>query len=978
MRRAVVEQSQVEKTEDVDKDKKKKRRSNRRSKQNSSVSDCCLLNELPAEPSEIMGSGGTPNEQQLPGACNVALNSLPTIHINEQIAPQEVRSMQNQLLFSSDSGGRMLLKSYPKTIACEESMGLYASKDFLMSQQTCHQRKYFAPHWSVESVNEALERGNVFKALFRVNAHNRLEAYCKIDGVQTDVLISGIAAQNRAAGCSNDQNDVTSSVEKLCALISSFPSKRPTGRVVAIIERSPHRDAVVGFLSVKQCLSYREGCSKENKKKKNLLSSTNREYIMLTPTDPKFPKMMVFVRDLPDVIKKRLEDGDETIEMELVAAQIDDWREENYLPQACVMHVFGRGGEIESHIAAILFENAIQSSEFSAESLSCLPRVPWEVPPEELKSRIDLRNMCIFTIDPSTATDLDDALSVERLSNGIFRVGVHIADVSYFVQPDTALDMEAQIRSTNVYLLRGKLPMLPPLLSEKLGSLNPGVDRLTFAISWDMTLAGEILDQWIGRTVIKSCCKLSYENAQAIIDGLFNVGSFTFMKFQNIEGLRGLMMGHYALESSKLVFLFDEDGNPYDGILSERTDSNFLVEEFMLLANRTAAEVITRAYPDSALLRRHPEPNLRKLREFEVFCSKHGFELDTSSSGHIHHSLERIRETLKNDSVLFNILLSYATKPMQLATYFCSGDLKDSENDWGHYALAVPLYTHFTSPLCRYPDIVVNRTLAAPIEAEEMYLKYKRTMQKLKNGKELQRWCFTGICFDKDAAESSEGQEALSAAASKHRIPCMEILADVAAHCNDRKLASKHVKDGSDKLYIRFLLKKKEGYIILSEARVLGLGPRFMSIYVHKLAIERRIYYDEVDDLNVEWLESISTLLLNLSAHKRFQRRGSPGNYRTIEDVALIMSPLELPLDFPGDSGDNGCAKGNIEPSSSGCASQIVGDTGVASLDPHPYQNRELQKPLKLSLLYSPSRCTFFQQFPLPFMRLVGMMVPLI
>ncbi|XP_028111426.1 inactive exonuclease DIS3L2-like [Camellia sinensis] len=160
--------------------------------------DCCSLNELPAEPSEIMGSSGTPNEQQLPGACNVAFNSLPTIHINEQIAPQEVRSMQNQLLFSSDSGGRMLLKSYPKTIACEESMGLYASKDFLMSQQTCHQRKYFAPHWSVESVNEALEKGNVFKALFRVNAHNRLEAYCKINGVQTDVLISGIAAQNRA------------------------------------------------------------------------------------------------------------------------------------------------------------------------------------------------------------------------------------------------------------------------------------------------------------------------------------------------------------------------------------------------------------------------------------------------------------------------------------------------------------------------------------------------------------------------------------------------------------------------------------------------------------------------------------------------------------------------------------------------------------------------------------------------------------
>ena len=214
--------------------------------------------------------------------------------------------------------------------------------------------------------------------------------------------------------------------------------------------------------------------------------------------------------------------------------------------------------------------------------------------------------------------------------------------------------------------------------------------------------------------------------------------------------------------------------------------------------------------PDSALLWRHPEPNLRKLREFEAFCSKHGFELVTSSSGKLHNSLERIRDLLKNDSVLFNILLSYATKSMQLATYFCSGDLKNGKKDLGHYALAVPLYTHFTSPLRRYPDIVVHRTLTAIIEAEEMYLKHRRTLQKLNNKNELTRRCFTGTCFDKDAAESIEGQEALSAAASKCRVPCSEVLADVAAHCNERKLASKNVKDASDKLYTWFLLKKKE------------------------------------------------------------------------------------------------------------------------------------------------------------------------
>ena len=515
------------------------------------------------------------------------------------------------------------------------------------------------------------------------------------------------------------------SLEKICAAINSFPSKRPTGSVVAIIERSPRRVAVVGFLSVKQWLSSRVLHRKGAKMNKTYLSLSDSEYIQLTPTDPKFPKMVVPVKGLSDCIKKRLEDGDASMEMELVAAQISDWGEESSLPLAHVMHIFGRGGEIEPRIAAILFENAIRPSEFSPESLSCLPHIPWKVPQEEIERRRDLRNLCIFTIDPSTATDLDDALSVEKLSGGNFRVGVHIADASYFVLPDGVLDREAQSRSTSVYLLQHKLPMLPPLLSENLGSLIPGVDRLAFSIFWDINLAGDVVDRWIGRTVIQSCCKLSYEHAQGIIDGMFDVEGSKILgndcpqlhgHFKLPEVIRSIKYlyaisktlranrfndGALLLDGAKVILLFDEHGVPYDSTFSVRKDSNSLVEEFMLLANRTAAEVISRAFPDNALLRRHPEPNLRKLREFEAFCSKHGLELDTSSSGQFNHSLEQIREKLKNDSVLFDILLSYASRPMQLATYFCSGDLKDNKNEWSHYALAVPLYTHFTSPLRR-------------------------------------------------------------------------------------------------------------------------------------------------------------------------------------------------------------------------------------------------------------------------------------
>lgn len=1010
---------------DREKEKKKnKRRSNRRSKQNSPNPAFSSQNDLRGESSVSVGNGGKTrcytssmgcsSSKQLESDLHVlsehvpttvsriAYSSMPTMRVNEQ---------QEDLVLS-DLDGSMLAKSCTEPVVGGGPHGKLLPFHQFEGQA---QSKIFAPYWSTETVNEALEKGDVFKALFRVNAHNRLEAYCKIEGVPTDVLISGIAAQNRAmdgdvvvievdplsfwtkmkgsnapsnnptaedsnlhleangkvgGGCkgksktnldlecadfgnslapqkgvhydesacagevvhdnyvngyhqsasesslavpSTGQDEVSDSVGRICAMLSFYPSKRPTGRVVAIVEKSPRRDVIVGFLNVKQWFYYREGCKQNAKKNKCSLSISNREYLEMMPTDPRFPKLMVLVSVLPDCIKKRLENEDATVEMELVAAQIDNWSDKSPFPEAHVSCIFGRGSEMESHINAILHENAICCSEFSPESLSCLPSNTWEVPKDEIQNRKDIRNLCIFTIDPSSATDLDDALSVQKLPNGLVRVGVHIADVSYFVLPDTALDMEAQFRSTSVYMLRRKIPMLPPLLSENLGSLNPGVDRLAFSIFWDFNSSGNVVDRWIDRTVIQSCCKLSYKHAQDIVDGMIDtetcntfgdslpqlhghfewadvIGSvISLHEISKILREKRFDNGALRLESSKIVFLFDEYGVPYDSSLCEQKDSNFIVEEFMLLANFTAAEIISRAFPDSALLRRHPEPNMRKLREFEAFCCKHGLELDTSS-GNFQPSLECIKEKLKDDSELFNILINYASRPMQLATYFCSGDLKDNMNDWGHYALAVPLYTHFTSPLRRYPDIVVHRTLAAAIEAEQLYMMDRRMSLKARPGEEGTR-CFTGICCCKDVAESAEGKEALSAAALKHRIPCPELLSHVAAYCNERKLASRHVKDACDKLYMWVLVKRKE--VLLSDARVLGLGPRFMSIYINKLAIERRIYYDEVEGLTVEWLEATSTLVLSICASKRSVRRAGSGYYKALGEVAWVINPYD-------------------------------------------------------------------------------------
>ncbi|XP_047340690.1 DIS3-like exonuclease 2 [Impatiens glandulifera] len=974
---------------DDDKDKKKKRKP-RRSKQNPSVSEvaCGSVDETLVEASDILEV-----VEQNPKQSNVDFNSVPTpIQLT-----QNNGNMQDKPVLQYDLAGNVVSKACPETTIPDEPSSYGSSnKDSHIPHQGSRHRSYFYPHWSKEAVDEAIVKGNVYTALFRVNMHNRLEAYCKIDGVPVDVLINGIISQNRAvegdtvaikidpvslwpkikgpAGVStpiapsedcnsvseicefatdnckgknkievnneyvnivppknpsydanngsclqslpmsdcgsnsvsgyntlasntsnhHNQNGAICGKEKLFSMISSSPNKRPTGRVVAITEMSSRRDAVVGFLNVKQLVSTKENYKREGRKKK-----FTREFIMFTPTDLKFPKMTIRVRDLPECIKRRLDEGDLTVDMELVGVCVTDWGEDDYLPQAYITHIFGKGGDIEAQIAAISFENSIRSSEFSPESLLCIPQVPWKIPDDEIRRRADLREMCIFTIDPSSATDLDDALSVLTLPDGNFRVSVHIADVSYFVLPDTALDIEAQVRTTSVYLLHGKLPMLPPLLSDGLGSLNPGVDRLCFSIFWDINLSGEIMNRWIGRSVIKSCCKLSYENVQNMIDGNLDDGWFPelhgqFQKSDIVESVKILQKismifrdkrfndGALHLDSSKLTFLFDDNGAPYDSVFYERTESHILVEEFMLLANRTVAEIISKAYPNCALLRRHPDPDVRKLREFEGYCAKHGLALDASSSRSLHCSLEQIREKLKNDSVLFNILLSHASKPMQPAKYFCTGDLK--ENEWGHYALGFPFYTHFTSPLRRYPDILVHRTLLATLEAEKIYKS---------NGN-----CFTGIYFDKIAAESAKGREALSVAALKYGLPCPEVLADVAAYCNDRKYASRIAKDSTEKVYMWALLKKNE--ILLTKARVLALGPKFMSIYIPKLAIERRIYYDEVDDIVPEWLDMTSTLVISLNTNKRVNRRASSGKYKTLDDVVLIECPFELKLEELG------------------------------------------------------------------------------
>jgi DIS3-like exonuclease 2 len=641
---------------------------------------------------------------------------------------------------------------------------------------------------------------------------------------------------------------IAAAIASLTSLISSCPGKRPTAKVVAIVQNSVRRESVVGFLEMPQ----QRGGSRPGgrgfredspQKRKNVVT------MLLMPVDSRCPKMLVPPSGLPPDLYERLKEGDSTVATELVAAKVDTWRVDSHLPSATVVKSLGQGGEIEPQLKAILFENNAHPPDFPQESLDCLPKTPWKIPASEMKKRVDLRRCRIFSIDPPTARDLDDALSIEKLRNGVVRIGVHIADVSYFISPGSALDKEAAHRSTSIYLEQRVLPMLPRLLCEELCSLNPGVDRLAFSVVWDISTSGQILDQWIGRTVINSCAKLTYEHAQDMIEG-------AFMDMEGAEARQGISKsgnplpqihgnhswldivtdvlglhemakkrrdsrvegGALKLNNSKIIFSLDEDGTPYETSMYKTKDSNFVVEEFMLLANMTVAKVISNAFPESALLRRHPEPNMRKLKEFEEFCGKNEFDLDTSSSGALRLSLEKMQDRVSHDPVLYNILMVFATKPMQLAKYFCTGELKDKEEDWGHYALACPLYTHFTSPIRRYPDVLVHRMLAAALDAEDILSVSEGSLSHKGNknsvvplmGRNLRlKQCFSSAKSERGVLDSPITQNALAIAADKHKLPASSDLVSIAAHCNERKMASRNVKEASDKLYLWAMLKKK-------------------------------------------------------------------------------------------------------------------------------------------------------------------------
>ncbi|KAK2462485.1 hypothetical protein APHAL10511_005455 [Amanita phalloides] len=475
--------------------------------------------------------------------------------------------------------------------------------------------------------------------------------------------------------------------------------KQPTGKVVGIIKRNWR--AYVCHIDSTSLTSSNP-------------TSLSVQTVFATPVSRLLPRIRLRTRQAPTLLGQK------------ILVTVDRWDTTSRYPEGHFVRALGKAESKEAEQESLLLEFEVPYRPFGRAVLECLPKEgdSWVVPPKDpesgvWKGREDLRDLVICSIDPPNCQDIDDALHARRLPNGNIEAGVHIADVSHFVLPDTPMDHEAAARGTTVYLVDKRIDMLPGLLGTNLCSLRPFVERLAFSVIWEMNPDAEIVNIRFTKSVIASKAAFTYEEAQLRKDDPRMQDELT----QSIRLLNKLAQelragrmaaGALNLASPEVKIQLDtsESSDPIDVEQKEMRETNSLVEEFMLLANISVARRVQETFPQTAVLRRHmppPKTNFEKLQD--ILAKRRGMKLDVSSSGALASSLDACVDP---DEAAFNTLVRImATRCMLSAEYFCSGMV--SRDTFGHYGLASPIYTHFTSPIRRYADVLAHRQLAAAI-----------------------------------------------------------------------------------------------------------------------------------------------------------------------------------------------------------------------------------------------------------------------
>ena len=419
-----------------------------------------------------------------------------------------------------------------------------------------------------------------------------------------------------------------------------------------------------------------------------------------------------------------------------VIAHLLDWPDGSGNPFGEIVRVLGKPGENDVEMESILAAHEYPI-EFSEDVEKEADKIPTRISKDEIKKRRDFRSTFTVTIDPADAKDFDDAISLKKLPNGRWEVGVHIADVSHYVRVGSAIDQEALERGTSVYLVDRTIPMLPEKLCNNVCSLRPDEEKLTFSVVFEMDDEARIYDKWIGKTIIKSCRRYNYEEVQVMIeggDGDYKEEILTFHWLATKLREQRMAAGSINFHSEEVRFILDENKKPIDTYVRVQNESHELIEDFMLLANRTVAETFGK--PESKwcnhtfVYRVHDEPNPEKLNKFMLLISRLGYSIDVSSRDKLVRSYNKLFADVEGKGEK-NLIETVAVRTMAKAVY--------STDNIGHYGLSFDYYTHFTSPIRRYPDLMVHRLIERYLIENQSSVSKKDYEEMCKHASEMEK-----------------------------------------------------------------------------------------------------------------------------------------------------------------------------------------------------------------------------------------------
>ncbi|CAO3635100.1 unnamed protein product [Cunninghamella echinulata] len=565
---------------------------------------------------------------------------------------------------------------------------------------------------SMDELEVGIKSGRYFSGILHCRSDSN-QAYVRV-GNNKDILVIGNDDRNRSVhgdmvvvellsenNWSTPSNEITfgnneDDDQVMPANQSTTKTTCPTGRVVGVLNRNWR--------------SYVATIQQDE--------NSGGAFHLAIPLDSVIPKIRIRYQDV------------KLIENQRIVVRIDNWPVSSQYPNGHFVRSLGPIHQLDSEISAILVEHGISVSQasqgFSEASLKEMPQdsptQPWKPTIDQIEKRKDLRSLTVFSIDPPNCQDIDDALSIRDLQNGKIELGVHIADVTYFVKENYVTDLEARARGTTVYLADRRFDMLPSVLSERVCSLRENVDRYAVTVLWTLDESYNIIDTWFGRSIIRSSCEMEYEQAQQYLDGNITATGLDksrsdklrpsvhqLAKVLRVFKQRRIEKGALELESTEVKFKMGDNNKVNDIIPKDALEIHGLVAEAMILANAAVGKRIYEGYKHAALLRRHPPPAQHKFQSLIKAAESMGYTIDFSSNRALALSLDQIVQENSRDVDMIRLMKTMATYAMNEAGYISSGHF--SVEEYSHYGLALEFYTHFTSPIRRYADVVAHRQL---------------------------------------------------------------------------------------------------------------------------------------------------------------------------------------------------------------------------------------------------------------------------